>query len=727
MWNIVKEKDKPSKTKLLITGHDFKFAVELIKYFEELNSFEIKIDKWNGHNSHNLRISKKLLDWADIIFCEWCLGNAVWYSKNKNKNQKLYIRLHRQEITTHFPENVKWRKVDRLIFIAPRIQEIVEDKYPECKKISTVIYNYVEYEKFNLPKVPGSEFNVGLLGMLPSIKRPDIAVKIIKRLITVDKRYKLYIKSKRPKDLKWLWDRDEERIYYKKFYKLIKENNLTNNVVFEPYGKDVPEWFQKIGYILSCSDVEGSHQAVAEGMATGSIPMITGGYYKKYGAVMMYPQRYMNENVNEIITKILLIRNNDDFKSQEIEHCKKFAKINFDLNIILGRYQNLITDNIAPDISLNHGIIRLEEPNRILIFGDINLNILDGSTVWLSNLVNMLLSNQFDEPEIHLLSKYEIKNRVNLENIIQVNKIVVHQPRTFHMKSKRSKYSSKQIMQTIQQLDNQYNYCSILIRGHKILYEYSPLDRILKKVIVYSLNNLDDIKDTILNCKNLACQTTILEKHYVSKGIPNDKIFILPPLVSNLQKEPNYQRKGTTLVYTGTIKDDYNSIEIIKCFEQFYQIHDNIKLDIVISKIYRSPKEFTQKIVELLDKHKSGKFGINIYTSLARTEVSRLIQNADVGISWRKPKMNSSKELSTKVLEYASAGKPVICNKNNINLSVFGSDYPYYANNQKEFIEKIKLIFSNDKLYEKTSKDVYNISKKYSYQYVYELINEFFL
>ena len=92
MWNIVKEKDKPSKTKLLIAGHDFKFAVELIKYFEELNSFEIKIDKWNGHNSHNLRKSKKLLDWADIIFCEWCLGNAVWYSKNNNKNKKLILK-----------------------------------------------------------------------------------------------------------------------------------------------------------------------------------------------------------------------------------------------------------------------------------------------------------------------------------------------------------------------------------------------------------------------------------------------------------------------------------------------------------------------------------------------------------------------------------------------------------------------------------------------------------
>ena len=46
MWDIFKEKDKPLKSKLLIVGHDFKFAVKLINYFDELKNFDIKIDKW---------------------------------------------------------------------------------------------------------------------------------------------------------------------------------------------------------------------------------------------------------------------------------------------------------------------------------------------------------------------------------------------------------------------------------------------------------------------------------------------------------------------------------------------------------------------------------------------------------------------------------------------------------------------------------------------------------
>jgi len=32
--------------------------------------------------------SRQLLDKADVIVCEWCVGNAVWYSKEKRPDQK---------------------------------------------------------------------------------------------------------------------------------------------------------------------------------------------------------------------------------------------------------------------------------------------------------------------------------------------------------------------------------------------------------------------------------------------------------------------------------------------------------------------------------------------------------------------------------------------------------------------------------------------------------------
>ncbi len=77
------------KYNILFAGHDLKFAQPLIKFFQESSNFLVKIDKWEGHNIHNEQQSFDCLEWADIIICEWGLGNAVWYSNHKKKSSKI--------------------------------------------------------------------------------------------------------------------------------------------------------------------------------------------------------------------------------------------------------------------------------------------------------------------------------------------------------------------------------------------------------------------------------------------------------------------------------------------------------------------------------------------------------------------------------------------------------------------------------------------------------------
>ena len=60
-------------------------------------------------------------------------------------------------------------------------------------------------------------------------------------------------------------------------------------MIYDGHGNDMHNWFQKVGYILSTSDFEGSHQAVAEGMAAGSVPII----YNWDGADTVYPEKFV--------------------------------------------------------------------------------------------------------------------------------------------------------------------------------------------------------------------------------------------------------------------------------------------------------------------------------------------------------------------------------------------------------------------------------------------------
>src|SRR5699024_4492557 len=90
-----------STVKVLVAGHDLKFIQFYIKHLTK-SGHEVKIDKWENHLGHNLEQSFELLNWAEIIFCEWGLGNSIFYSQNKRVNQKLIVRLHRQELETSY-------------------------------------------------------------------------------------------------------------------------------------------------------------------------------------------------------------------------------------------------------------------------------------------------------------------------------------------------------------------------------------------------------------------------------------------------------------------------------------------------------------------------------------------------------------------------------------------------------------------------------------------------
>ena len=112
-----------NKTKIVFAGHDLKFAKLIMDYLDNTGMFEIRKDEWNGHNAHDEQQSKECLEWAEIIVCEWGLGNAVWYSHRKLPHQKLIVRMHLQEVDTIYPQQFNIENIDAFIAISPYIYE----------------------------------------------------------------------------------------------------------------------------------------------------------------------------------------------------------------------------------------------------------------------------------------------------------------------------------------------------------------------------------------------------------------------------------------------------------------------------------------------------------------------------------------------------------------------------------------------------------------------------
>ena len=264
----------PNKYRVVVAGHDQKFFHGLQQALEETGLFEFREDFWSGHDRHDEQKSKKLLDWADIIIAEWCLGNAVWYSHHKRDDQHMVIRFHLQERHTPFPGKVNLEVVHKILFVGPHIEREAQKTFAFPPSKTSVLPNFVDFSWYNRPKYPGAEFNLGIIGIAPKRKRFDRAVDLLVELKKLDDRYTLHIKGHHPSQYPWLWKQDAEREYYLREFKKINSLSIHNSIVFDPPGNDIPDWFRCIGCILSPSDFESFHMAVAEGMCSGTQPIV---------------------------------------------------------------------------------------------------------------------------------------------------------------------------------------------------------------------------------------------------------------------------------------------------------------------------------------------------------------------------------------------------------------------------------------------------------------------
>jgi glycosyltransferase involved in cell wall biosynthesis len=274
---------------------------------------------------------------ADVVFCEWCLGNAVWYSRNVKARQRLIVRLHLQELGLPYLDQVVWDRVEALIVICPRSRDLMLRRFPFLKGRVHVIYNPIDCDALARPKLPGAEFNLGLMGLCPKRKAPHLAVEILYRLRRMDSRYTLFLKGRNPRAHDWLWSRREERAYYENFLAGLDRAAVAQSVVFDDYGDDVPLWFTKIGFILSTSAFEGSHQSVAEGMASGAIPLIR----NWAGAGRLYPPRFVFASVGKAVNLARAFGRPDRY-SREGEAVKDYARSMFDRDVVLPQLERVV-------------------------------------------------------------------------------------------------------------------------------------------------------------------------------------------------------------------------------------------------------------------------------------------------------------------------------------------------------------------------------------------------
>lgn len=332
-------------TKLLVASHDLKFAGELLNQVTNDQSFDLEYDHWESLHVNDVQKSQELAAWADTVFCEFAGPNLAFYSNKLPEGKRLVARLHGFEVRNKAKwfDNVNFDRVDKVVTVSERYKQQALEFLPELEGKLHVITNMIDTVDFDRPKSPDARFHIGLVGTVPFLKRPDRALSMLKKLLEEDDRYVLHLKGRMPWDYPYVWKDKIQRHQYLDFFASINaDEKLKSHVIFDPFSTDIASWLRGIGFVLSPSDEESFHLAPAEGMASGSVPVV----WERDGAVEIFGNSYVYSDEDRIVNHILSLKSEESF-----DHAAREAKKHAAHWDALAVYEHWTKELIHPSVS----------------------------------------------------------------------------------------------------------------------------------------------------------------------------------------------------------------------------------------------------------------------------------------------------------------------------------------------------------------------------------------
>ena len=292
--------------RVVVAGNDLKFLSQFESHLKRMGCI-VRRDEWGWGEPQFIQRSKALLQWAEFVWCEWSLANAVWYSNNLRENQKMVVRLHLQEIgerASKFSREIDIDRVDRVIVVAEHVRQEAIKLFEWDDDKTVFIPNFIESERLRHDRRGQANKKIGIIGIVPQRKRLDIALDLLEKLREEDDEWELIIKGRVPKDYPWMFgpSRRKEMEFYDEQYRRMENNErLRGAVKFEGYTLTISEFYTKIGYVLSPSDFESFHYSIADGVSSGSFPVI----WPWEGADDLYPEEWVVQDTKDAVKKMV--------------------------------------------------------------------------------------------------------------------------------------------------------------------------------------------------------------------------------------------------------------------------------------------------------------------------------------------------------------------------------------------------------------------------------------
>lgn len=371
---------------------------------------------------------------------------------------------------------------------------------------------------------------------------------------------------------------------------------------------------------------------------------------------------------------------------------------------------------------------------RALIYGDSNLNVIDGSSVWITS-ISAVLSEVVDE--VHVLLKTPVTNDRLLAAVEENAKVYVHAHREGRAVRDEivDPLDSRESALRLAQLTKRISPALVIVRGLDACAEAARDKPLASRLWAYvtdlpfplsraSEHGISRLRRIAANSKRMLSQTES-SRAYLEAIAPEaaGKTVLLPPMVPNsfFATTPNISDshpESLQLVYAGKFAKDWRTFEMLELPALLAERGIDAKLTFIGDKFQRDRQDPSWHIRM---KEALGRFSADPESSvrwlggMARADVAAHIRKADIGLGWRSRSMNSSLELSSKLIEYGASGTSPLINRTADHEALFGKDYPLFID--KDDISHVAdTILRGVSTLGKTSEVSLNAARRYSYE-----------
>ncbi len=322
---------------------------------------------------------------------------------------------------------------------------------------------------------------------------------------------------------------------------------------------------------------------------------------------------------------------------------------------------------------------------RALVYGDIDLNLIDGSAIWLQSVTQALARAGC---AVTLVLKAPVRTSRLIAPLLAEPGITVRRPFEEHLAAGPGSLRPAAATELLARLDAERRHDLVVLRGRALtaaaarseaftgrLWPY--LTDVPQSVPGLTPETASELEMIATASRYLLCQTEEL-RCFLEGSIPAacGKCVLLPPMLADIPSARGAEAAGTPLrlVYTGKFAPRWNTLEMTELPARLTARGVASELHMAGDKIHDDATGYQQRMRDALEGD-----GVTWHGGHSREEAMRLTASCDIGLSWRHRDLDASLELSTKVLEFGALGLPVILNRTPMHEALLGADYPLFA------------------------------------------------